>query len=66
MFDIIFYNKVNRNVIVGYKNVINIPMVKDHVILNKQKYIVEGVVHDYEKKVIHIFVRKATSNDVTF
>lgn len=64
--DIIFYNKVNRSVIIGYKNVTNIPMVKDHIILNKQEYIVEGIIYDYENKVVHIFVRKRNSNDVTF
>ena len=66
ILDIIFYNKVNRSVIIGYKNVTNIPMVKDHIILNKQEYIVEGIIYDYENKVVHIFVRKRNSNDVTF
>lgn len=67
MFDIIFYNKVNRSVIEGYKNVYNIPNVKDHIILNKQEHIVEGMLYDYEKKVIHIFVRKVNLiNDITF
>ena len=64
--DIIFYNKVNRSVIIGYKNVTNIPMVKDHIILNKQEYIVEGIIYDYVNNVVHIFVRKRNSNDVTF
>lgn len=67
MFDIIFYNKVNRSVIAGYKNTSVVPNVKDHVILNGQEHVVEGVLYDYEKSVIHIFVRKVNLiSDVTF
>lgn len=66
MIDIIFYNRVNKSPIEGYKNISNIPNANDHVILNGQEYIVEGVLYDYEKKVVHIFARKATSKDVTF
>ena len=67
MIDIIFYNKVNRSVIERYKNVYNIPNVKDHIVLNEHEYIVEGVLYDYKKKVVHVFVRKINLiNDVAF
>ena len=66
MFDIIFYYKANRSVITGYKNTSVVPNIKDHIILNGQEHIVEGVIYDYEKSVVHVFVRKSNSNDVTF
>lgn len=66
MFDVIFYYKSDKSEIVEYCNIPNIPTVKDYVILDKHKYIVDEVIYDYDKKRIHIFMTKATSNDTTF
>lgn len=44
-----------------------IPRVGEHVTFDgKKEYIVIGVVHDYEKRLITVHVRPATSSDRTF
>ena len=65
MTDVIFYNNVSRSVIGGYK-MYRIPRVNEHVNLMGQEYIVNGILHDYDKECVHIFVTKVTPHDVRF
>lgn len=64
--DILFYNN-NKEVIGGLKNVPIVPQVNEHILFDDRKeYIVKMVIHDYKKCCIHVWVRPATHNDVTF
>ncbi|WP_373262146.1 hypothetical protein [Hungatella hathewayi] len=61
---VIFYDN-NKDVIKGLGLTV-IPRVNEHITFDDNiEYIVRVVMHDYEKNCVHVWLRKATSNDVT-
>lgn len=62
---VIFYDN-NRDTIKGLTLTV-IPRVNEHITFdNNIEYIVRVVMHDYKEDCVHVWLRKATSNDVTF
>lgn len=58
MVDVIFYlNKISpHNLIVGYKNIINIPTVGEHIMVNENCYEVVDRLFDFDSNTVHITV----------
>lgn len=56
MVDVIFYKDkiATHNVLEGYKNIINIPSVGEHVVVNENCYKVADRMFDFDMNTVHI------------
>ena len=61
-----YINNVSKKTILGDLKTDYIPRTGEHVVLEMKEYIVTGILYFSVQKYACVYVRKATSNDVTF